>query len=37
MDLPWSATFRFWRVPAGKLAPAELWAEAERRIAAPES
>jgi heme-degrading monooxygenase HmoA len=35
---PWAktATFRFWTVPADKLTPAELWAEAERRINAPE-
>jgi hypothetical protein len=36
---PWAKTarFRFWSEPADKLAPAELWAEAERRITAPES
>jgi len=35
---PWArtATFRFWTVPAGELAPVKLWAEAERRISAPE-
>jgi hypothetical protein len=35
---PWAktATFRFWTVPADKLTPAELWAEAQRRINAPE-
>jgi heme-degrading monooxygenase HmoA len=35
---PWSrtATFRFWTVPAAGLAPAALWAEAERRITAPD-
>ena len=35
---PWAktATFRFWSVPADELAPAELWAEAERRITAPQ-
>jgi hypothetical protein len=35
---PWArtATFRFWTVPAGELTPAKLWAEAERRISAPE-
>jgi Domain of unknown function (DUF3291) len=33
---PWtkSSTFRFWTVPAGELAPAPLWADAQRRIAA---
>ena len=36
---PWAktATFRFWTVPADQLAPAELWAEAQRRITGPES
>jgi hypothetical protein len=35
---PWAktATFRFWTVPADKLTPVELWAEAQRRISAPE-
>lgn len=35
---PWAktATFRFWTVPADKVMPAELWAEAESRISAPE-
>lgn len=35
---PWAktATFRFWTVPADKLTPTGLWAEAERRINAPE-
>jgi hypothetical protein len=35
---PWAktATFRFWTVQADKLTPAELWAEAQRRINAPE-
>jgi hypothetical protein len=34
---PWAktATFRFWTVPAGKLVPAQLWAESESRITAP--
>jgi hypothetical protein len=36
---PWAktATFRFWTVPGGELAPAELRAQAERRINAPEN
>ena len=31
---PWtkSSTFRFWTVPAGKLTPAPLWADAVARI-----
>lgn len=35
---PWArtATFRFWTVPADKVMPAELWAEAESRISVPE-
>jgi hypothetical protein len=35
---PWArtVTFRFWSVPAGELTPVKLWAEAERRISAPE-
>jgi hypothetical protein len=35
---PWAktATFRFWTVAADDLTPAQLWAEAERRISAPE-
>jgi hypothetical protein len=31
-----TATFRFWIVPAGELTPVKLWAEAKRRISAPE-
>jgi len=36
---PWAktATFRFWTVPADELTPTELWAEAERRISAPQN
>ena len=36
---PWArtATFRFWTVPADKVTPAELWAEAESRISTPEN
>jgi hypothetical protein len=35
---PWAktATFRFWTADATQLAPDRLWAEAERRISAPE-
>ena len=35
---PWAktATFRFWTADAAQLAPDRLWAEAERRISAPE-
>jgi len=35
---PWAktATFRFWTADASRLAPDRLWAEAERRISAPE-
>lgn len=35
---PWtkSATFRFWTVPADKLTPGPLWADAVARITAPE-
>ncbi len=35
---PWArtATFRFWTADAGLLTPDRLWAEAERRISAPE-
>jgi len=35
---PWAktATFRFWTVDAAQLTPDRLWAEAERRISAPE-
>ncbi|MBV9379546.1 MAG: DUF3291 domain-containing protein [Streptosporangiaceae bacterium] len=35
---PWAktATFRFWTVAADKLFPAQLWAEAEARITAPD-
>jgi len=35
---PWArtATFRFWTADAGQLTPDRLWAEAERRISAPE-
>ena len=35
---PWAktATFRFWTADAAQLTPDRLWAEAERRISAPE-
>jgi len=35
---PWAktATFRFWTEPADQLTAARLWAEAERRIGAPD-
>jgi heme-degrading monooxygenase HmoA len=35
---PWAktATFRFWTADAARLTPDMLWAEAERRISAPE-
>jgi hypothetical protein len=36
---PWAktATFRFWTTDAGRLTPDRLWAEAERRISAPDN
>ena len=35
---PWArtATFRFWSVPADKIAPKQLWADAEARITSPD-
>jgi hypothetical protein len=31
-----TATFRFWSVPAGKITPKQLWADAEARITSPD-